>query len=186
MRYYFNCPKCHRDSSFSRPSEESSLGASLLPLIDPLAASVYPDSRHPRVQCDHCGHLFRQPRLPKTSAAKLATAIVVIQIVTALAVIMLVVWPELADIVPGSAWLEATATLLSSRLVPLLLLAGASFVLTVLICLVASISSSLAQKRAMSKRFRLRVEERSLHAQQAPAVDSAVRASSVSAGASET
>jgi hypothetical protein len=143
------------------------------------------DSHRPRVQCDNCGHLFRQPGLAKTPVAKLGTAIVVVQIITALAVIMLVVRPELADALSGIAWLEAIATLLSGRLVPLLLLALVSFGATILICLIASISSSRAQRRAMSKTFQLRVEERSLYSQQDPAADSTIRAAGASPGAVE-
>lgn len=166
MRYYFQCPKCQSDSSFSRPSEESSLAASLLPLVDPLAASVYGDSRRPRVQCDHCGHLFRQPPLPKGGMVKLAHAILALQVLTALGAGAMLLWPELINALPTIPWLEEAAAIVSEivsdRIAPFLLLAATSVSVTVLICLVASISGRLAEKRALSKEFQIHVKERGL------------------------
>ena len=161
MKYYFKCPKCAGDDGFTLPAEQSSgLGCLLLFFGGFIPALLYADAQSHRVQCDSCGYIFRQPALPKTGVAKLATAILLVTIVAFAAAVILICSPDVAEVVPQPQLVQDLVLMMSGQTGAFLVLVGATAVATLCICFFAAAATSFAQRRRLSKGFELRPKRR--------------------------
>ena len=163
MEYYFNCPECGDDKGFTRPVERSSgLGCLLLFLGGIIPAWLYADAQSRRVQCDNCGYIFRQPALPKTGAAKLATAILLILILAGVSAVVLVCSSEVADMVPRPMLLRSFGLTVADNAEAFIVLVAATVVAIIFVCLLGSAFSRIAQRRRLSKDFALRPKRKTM------------------------
>jgi len=106
MKYYFNCPKCSNNEAFSMPSESSSgLGCLLFLLGGILPALLYSNATARRVQCMNCGHIFRQPPLPRSPVSVLAMWIFFIIAIFVVLSFFMVIIPDLSSIIPKWSFL---------------------------------------------------------------------------------
>lgn len=188
MKYYFKCPRCGRDDGFTLPAEQSSgLGCLLLLFGGVIPALLYSDAQSHRVQCDSCGYIFRQPALPKTGVAKLATAILLVYIVAVIAALFLVCSPETADLLPRPRFVQDIVLVLSGHTEAFMLLVGATAVATLCLCFLASATSSIAQRRRLSKECELRPKRKSMtrDRQQSPRASSSKAADGLTGNAQE-
>lgn len=162
MKYYFACPKCQRDDSFSVPLEESSgLGCLLLFLGGFIPALLYASAQQHRIQCDNCGYIFRQPCLQKTGVAKLVTAILLIYLAAAVSAVVLLCLPDLASKIATPEFLQDLPPVVSENLGVFAMLVLITYVVTALICLFASASSSAAYKLKLARKMAIRPKPRS-------------------------
>jgi len=156
MRYYFKCPGCGSDEKFTRPSEQSTgLGCVFLFFGGFIPVLLYADAQSRRVQCETCGYIFRQPALPKTGVAMLATGIFLTYIIAIAFAAVLMSVPEVADSFPNPQFIKDFVLLMSGHAEALTLLAGIAVVATLLLSVFASAISSVAQRRRLSKEFEL-------------------------------
>ena len=156
MKYYFTCPTCGHDDGFTLPAEQSSgLGCLLLFFGGFIPALLYADAQSHRVHCDNCGYIFRQPALPKTGVAKLATGILLTYVVAGVVAVVMMCAPELADVVPRPAFVQDLRLMVSANPEAFMMLVAATGITTLLLCLLASAGSSIAQRRRLSKEFTL-------------------------------
>jgi hypothetical protein len=155
MKYYFQCPACGRDDEFSVPQEESTGLTGLLFLLgDFLPALLYADARRHRVQCAHCGYIFRQPPLPRTSLSIMATWVIGIMVVFGVFALLVIVLPDLADLLPSSPTLQAIEQFISEN--PKAVLFGLVPMIAVifLLSVCASWASNHAAHAKLRKQFR--------------------------------
>ena len=139
------------------PSEESTgVGCLLLLFGGIFPALLYAEARSHRVQCDGCGYIFRQPNLPKTGVAKLATAILLVIIAAAATALVLICWPSLAADVPQPQMIQDLVLLMADQTGVFVVLVAATSVAIFFICLFAAAASSFAQRRRLSKEFEIR------------------------------
>jgi len=101
MKYYFKCPKCKNDERFSIPSSsDSGLGCALLIIGGLIPALIYADAVSKRVLWRKCGHMFRKPRLPRTSVSRFAARVIGIVILFAFVTSFLIAFPDLFSLIP--------------------------------------------------------------------------------------
>jgi len=98
--------------------------------------------------------------LPKTGAAKLATAILVAYILAFTVAMTLIRSPDLAKAVPLPQFVQDLASMISEHSGAFILLVGATGTATLFICLIASAASSIAHRRRLSREFELRPKRR--------------------------
>ncbi|MBN2310221.1 MAG: hypothetical protein JXR94_14700 [Candidatus Hydrogenedentes bacterium] len=155
MAYYFKCPNCGRNDDFVLPKDDSQTGLGCLLLITGgfLPAVLYSSAMAHRIQCGHCGYLFRQPALPRTAVSALATWIVAIVIVFSLFSAIAVFNPGIGRAIPddwGGAGLERVVAehprTMVITVVPML-------ALIVIVALVASAVSNYRVHKRLRKHF---------------------------------
>jgi len=104
MKYYFKCPKCGNNESFTTLSEdENGLGCLILFFGGILPALFYTDARNRRIQCVTCGHIFHQPTLPESPVSKLSKWIILVLILFVFFGFLTIAKPEFASIIPNAA-----------------------------------------------------------------------------------
>ncbi len=188
MKYYFKCPSCGSDDGFSLPSEQSSgLGCLLLFFGGFIPALLFADSKSHRVQCESCGYIFRQPALPKTGAAKLATAILFTYVAAFAAAIVLICGPETADMIPKPQFARDLSLMMTGHQEAFVFLAGITTVTTLALSFLASAASSIAQRRRLAKEFELRPKYKAMATdrQQPPGTYSSKAANGLTGNAQE-
>lgn len=126
-----------------------------------IPALLYADARSYRVLCDRCGHIFRQPRLPKTGVAKFATTILVVHLLTATVAATLFWNPDLAALVPGTGLIDRLGLTASPVVKALAVLSLTTATTTAMACVIVAAASSLAQRARLSKRYELKAKRRS-------------------------
>jgi choline-glycine betaine transporter len=107
------------------------------------------------VQCDNCRYIFRQPPRPKTGVTKLALTIFFIHVLAIMATVAMVYAPELADKVHPPQFVQNLGAWVSPHLGAFIVLVAATATATLLLCLLASLGSSILQKQQLSKEFEL-------------------------------
>ncbi|MCC6488702.1 MAG: hypothetical protein IT364_14485 [Candidatus Hydrogenedentes bacterium] len=108
MSYYFDCPKCRSNKEFAVvQTDEGELGCLLFLLGGILPWLLYEDSTKNRVQCTNCGHIFRQPPLPRAPIANYAIAIIILIVLTIGSLLLMAAVPELTSWIPNHAGVEA-------------------------------------------------------------------------------
>ncbi len=101
MSYYFGCPRCGSNRSFATVAEDdSSLGCLLFLIGGLLALLIYADSTRGRVQCTHCGHIFRQPPLPRSPLSKFALAVIGLIVASVIVTVVMTSIPALVGWLP--------------------------------------------------------------------------------------
>ena len=163
MKYYFTCPHCKGDEGFTLPAEQSSgLGCLLLFFGGFIPALLFADAQSHRVQCDSCGYIFRQPALPKTGVAKLATAILLVTIAAFVAAVVLICSPDLAEAVPQPKVVQDLVLMMTDHTGAFVVLVGTTAAAMLCICFLAAAATSFAQRRRLSKEFELRPKPRTM------------------------
>ena len=109
-----------------------------------------------QVKCENCGCLFRQPASPKTSVARLATAILLLHVAGGPVAVALVCSPETTGIVPQPVFVKDLILMMSGHAEAFMLLVVTTAIATLSLCVIASAASSIAQRRRFSKEFELR------------------------------
>ena len=108
MSYYFDCPKCRSNEDFAIvKTDEGALGCLLFLLGGILPWLLYEDSTRDRVQCANCGHIFRQPPLPRAPIANYAIAIIILIVLTIASLLLMAAVPELTSWIPNYPSVEA-------------------------------------------------------------------------------
>jgi hypothetical protein len=94
--YYFKCPHCRQNESFSTVRDRSGdPGLALLLFGGLIAAIIYAQSKADRAQCDKCRLIFTQPKLPASPEARLGRTILVIHLVGLIIGLFLLGMPDL-------------------------------------------------------------------------------------------
>jgi rubredoxin len=157
VKYYFQCPNCGSDKQFIRPSEEASgLGCLLFLFGGFIPALLFADYTHRRVQCQSCGHIFRQPPIPSSPVAKLAGWLLAFIIISGGIAILLFSFPDLAALllsIPFVATIEE-AIIAQPRVAAYLL--ALLLVLIVVSCWTAACVSNARFRKRLSDKFHLK------------------------------
>jgi uncharacterized BrkB/YihY/UPF0761 family membrane protein len=157
MKYYFTCPNCGSDKEFAVPSENSlGLGCLLFIFGGLIPAILYADARRRRVVCTSCHHIFRQPSLPRTPVSILATWIIGVLLLAGILVVLLLLFPELAILVPQHRWIEAAHDLFMLNSRGALLVMVATFVLLAAISFIASVVSNVKAHKKLRETHEIR------------------------------
>lgn len=132
----------------------SGLGCLLLILGGFIPALLYANATSRRVQCSHCGLIFRQPPLPKTSLSVFATWIISSILIFALLTFLLS-YPEISSLIPRLPYLSALEQFVSENpraiaigLIPLL---G----IILVVCAVASWASNHQAHKKLQLEFKI-------------------------------
>ncbi|MEN6427360.1 MAG: hypothetical protein ABFE13_18555 [Phycisphaerales bacterium] len=104
------------------------MGLLLFFLGDFIPLLLYADNTRRRVQCAKCGYIFRQPAMRRTAVSTLAAWVIGIVLLFGFFAVLLIVLPEIADLVPESPILTAIEQVISDnpRVVALIVLVFAS------------------------------------------------------------
>ena len=160
MRYYFRCPKCDSDVSFSKLREDSQgLGCSLFLLGGILPLWVYASATRRRVQCLHCGFIFRQPPLPRTPISILSTWISSIVIVFSFLGLVMASFSDVIAALPNPGLVDDLAGFIAENPKPVVYALLPMVVLVLAVCVLASWTSNLAAHRKLREEFLTRPGE---------------------------
>jgi hypothetical protein len=156
-RYYFQCPKCHRDDEFLPPSESpSSLTWMLFFFGGLLPALLYADARSHRVQCSNCHHTFRQPPLPRSGVSRLATCFIGVIVVAGIALFFFWANPEWAAEAPNHPWIGTLYDLFMLNPAGTFLVGMTTCLILLLISIVALTVSNIRSHRELRKNYQTR------------------------------
>ncbi len=153
MKYYFQCPRCGNDESFTRPKPVSATIASLNGFTGWLMIRNYENHQ---VQCARCLREFQPPGLPTTSLGKFAAWLFFSTLLLTIAAPAVFSFKELRDslpVFPGSQFLEDTIAL-APRVAAYWLLSLT--LLIVISSVVAAVGSHYFLRRKLARTHRLK------------------------------
>jgi len=158
MEYYFKCPQCGSNESFTATEQEPV--RTTLPVF--LFGGFLPhllyraDLKFGRVQCARCGYIFRQPPLPASAVCVFTRVVVGIVLACVALTVLAVALPEVTAAVPnGRAWKWFESVIAAN---PKAVIIG--FVPMICLLVIASLIASLLGNRVARKRLRHEYETR--------------------------
>lgn len=160
MRYYFQCPDCESDVAFSKPREgPQGLGCLFFLFINLIPLLRYVDARRRRVQCRHCGYIFRQPPLPRSSASILSSWVIGIVVALSFLGFVMASSPGITAALPSCDLVDRLAGFISENPKPVAYALLPMLVLVLAACFLASWVSDLATHKKLREEFLTRPGE---------------------------
>lgn len=162
LNYYFKCPMCAQNESFSpEKRERSGLVIFLLALVGIIPAIIYLAGSSGYIHCDRCGYIFRQPAPPRTTTYHLVSATFVIYTIMLFAFIYFMLQPAGFGVIPHydqtvGKWLKEW-----NQTETLVVILAAGMILNFMASMIALACSMRGKRKEMAKIFKVNAQPKS-------------------------
>ena len=158
MEYYFKCPKCKSNEEFKTIKERSDVGGLIFIFGGFIPALLYGDYTTRRIQCAHCGLIFRQPNFPRTSLSRLAVWNINLIVLFLIFIMFFIYVPELNVLIPDIKILGELEIFINSHSKLIAFFIPLMLVFIILFCMIASFLSNFKANQELKQKFRTKPE----------------------------